>query len=517
MRRRTFLAGAATAVAGAAFGELLGHASGHTANETTTETTTGTTAIRPSTATVNPNTSWGNWQGWGTSLAWWAKAFGADSTIADIVFTTKNVPYQGKALPGLGLNIVRYNAGGCTDNAIGKLKMVKSPRIKPTQQMEGYWRNWSSDNPRSSSWNWDADANQRNMLWAARDRGVNTFELFSNSPMWWMCDNHNPSGNNNGAKDNLQAWNHRKHAIYLATIAKYAHDHWGFQFDSVEPFNEPISNWWKATGTQEGCHFGLATQRDVIGYLRAELNARGLSHTPIAASDENTYNLALRTWQSFDPATRSHVGKINVHGYEYTGGRRDLLYKAARSAGKTLWNSEYGDGDASGKKLANCLNLDMKWLHPTAWVYWQIIDGLRWGTIQSDNATRKIGAVNKKYYVLAQYTRHIRPGMEIIDSSEPNTTAAYDHAAKRLVLVHANVGGARRVTYDLSAFGAVGGAKVQTARGVQTGSVHRWATGFGDADRAYEYDAATTLSGRSLTVDVSANSVHTFHIDNVHR
>ena len=33
-----------------------------------------------------------------------------------------------------------------------------------------------------------------------------------------------------------------------------------------------------------------------------------------------------------------------VHGYEYGGGRRDLLYDAVRGAGKKLWNSEYGEG-----------------------------------------------------------------------------------------------------------------------------------------------------------------------------
>ena len=40
------------------------------------------------------------------------------------------------------------------------------------------------------------------------------------------------------------------------------------------------------------------------------------------------------------------------------GGRRDLLYAATK--GKKLWNSEYGEGDASGKSLAANLNLDFR-------------------------------------------------------------------------------------------------------------------------------------------------------------
>ncbi len=99
-----------------------------------------------------------------------------------------------------------------------------------------------------------------------------------------------PSGSDSGGGDNLQSWNYNQHAIYLATVAKYASDHWGIQFNSVEPFNEPIANWWNANGTQEGCHFNTGTQATVISYLRSELDNRGLTNVNAAASDENTYD-----------------------------------------------------------------------------------------------------------------------------------------------------------------------------------------------------------------------------------
>lgn len=487
MRRRTFLAGAGTAVVGSVLTPSTAHADYST--------------------TVNPGTNWGTWEGWGTSLCWWGKAYGADSTLADIVFTTNTVPYHGVRLPGLGLNIVRYNAGACTSNSINGQSMAVSPNISPTRQMDGYWLNWFSGDPASSSWNWYADAHQRNLLWAARDRGANIFELFSNSPMWWMCDNHNPSGNVVGILDNLQSWNHRQHAVYLATIARYAHDNWGFDFNSVEAFNEPSSAWWTAMGTQEGCHFDAGTQQSVIPYLRSELDARGLGSAVVAASDENTYDLALSTWQSFSTTTRADVAKINVHGYQYGGGRRDLLYNAARAAGKVLWNSEYGEGDASGLQLASNLNLDMRWLHPTAWVYWQALDGGGWGLVQADEAAGTTGAVNTKYYVLAQYSRHIRPGMHIIDGGEANTTAAYDPSGHRLVLVTTNYGTPQRITYDLSKFPTVGGGT--------NGLVDRWATQTSGTGDTYTHHADTHLSGRSFSATFPADTVQTFQIDNV--
>lgn len=55
--------------------------------------------------------------------------------------------------------------------------------------------------------------------------------------MWWMCYDHKPSGSSDGAGDNLQSWNDQQFAVYQATVAKYAAQHWGIQFDTVELFS----------------------------------------------------------------------------------------------------------------------------------------------------------------------------------------------------------------------------------------------------------------------------------------
>ena len=46
------------------------------------------------TTTINPNVNWGTWEGWGTSLAWWAKAFGDQDNLADIFFTMNSTYYN---------------------------------------------------------------------------------------------------------------------------------------------------------------------------------------------------------------------------------------------------------------------------------------------------------------------------------------------------------------------------------------------------------------------------------------
>ena len=78
--------------------------------------------------------------------------------------------------------------------------------------------------------------------------------------------------------------------------------------------------------------------------------------------------------------------------------------------GKPLWNSEYGDGDASGLKMARNLHRDMAALKPTSWSYWQPIDGGGWGLISADMQRGRLRRVNPKWHVLAHYTRSIRTG-----------------------------------------------------------------------------------------------------------
>jgi galactan endo-1,6-beta-galactosidase len=499
--RRRVLGGAAAAAAAASVGPMIGAVPAYADYSTI----------------VDPSKNYGTWEGWGAALSWWANVFGMDNTLADLFYTRGTVSYQGGGYPGLGLNVVRYDVGACTSQPVGTppVSMTISPNFAPYKRIEGYWLNWNSSDPASASWNWYADSNQRNMMWKARDRGANLFEMFSCSPMWWMCVNHNPCGANDGG-NNLQSWNYQQHAVYLATVAKYAHDHWGVNFGSIDAFNEPSASWWKANGTQLGCHVDPSIQQQIVGYLRGELDARALTSTQVVASDENTYDVATATWNSFSSTAKSKVGRVDVHGYEYgnTGGPRTALYNAAHADGKRLWQSEYGEGDATGLSLAYNISLDLRFLHPTAWSYWQPVDGATWGlvaaTYDNNTVSGTTHGVANKYFVYAQYARHIRPGMRIIDSGDQATIAAYDATNSRLVLVTVRGDSAQRITYDLSGFTSVGGAA--------GGSIRSWVTDAnpnGTIGRQYVSGAALKLNGKQFAADFPAYTVQTFEIDNV--
>ncbi|GAB3974080.1 hypothetical protein [Plantactinospora veratri] len=112
------------------------------------------------------------------------------------------------------------------------------------------------------------------------------------------------------------------------------------------------------------------------------------------------------------------------------------------------------------------------------------------------------GAVQPKYYVLAQFTRHIRPGMRILNTGNGSAVAAYDAAARRLVVVAVNTGAAQTLTFDLSAFATV------------TGGVARWTTVPAGADR-YTRRTDVPLDGRSVRLAFPAASVQTLEIDGV--
>jgi galactan endo-1,6-beta-galactosidase len=220
----------------------------------------------------------------------------------------------------------------------------------------------------------------------------------------------------------------------------------------------------------------------------------------VSASDESYYDQATSTWNSFSTTTQSQVGRVNTHGYQYGNGRRDLLYAAV--AGKKLWDSEYGDSDGTGMSLASNLNLDFRWLHNTAWCYWQPFDSGGWGLVQCNPGDNWIGPANPKYYVLAQYSRHIRSGMTIIDGGEGNTISAYDPVAKKLVIVTTNYSTAQWITYDLSKFTTVGGP------------ITRWITNTGTGEK-YAIHNDTSLSGKSFWSWFPVNTVQTFEVQNV--
>jgi galactan endo-1,6-beta-galactosidase len=129
-----------------------------------------------------------------------------------------------------------------------------------------------------------------------------------------------------------------------------------------------------------------------------------------------------------------------------------------------------------------------------------------WGAIRYDGSSGQAGAVETKLYVLAQFTRHIRPGMRIINTGVNYAVAAHDPAAQRLVIVAANNGAAQTLTFNLSAFDTV-----------PNGTATRWSTLTSGSGDRYTRRQDLTVSGKLVRVPFAAGAVQTIQVDGVVR
>ena len=469
------------------------------------------------TISVDPSQTVGAWEGWGSSLAWWARAIGGTANAnfyADLIYTKKMTG----GYPGLGLNIVRYNVGG---GGIHQPNENKGPKLQSQMDIHGYWADPQHAEP--ATWDWSADANQRAMMQKARERGANVYELFSDSPMWWMNGNRSTSGSEAGGNC-LRPEDYDQFVHYLAAVARHAADQWNIKFDAVEPFNEPSANWWKYPGRQEGCHFDVATQEQILKRLRGALDQVGLADTPITAADENNIDAGLSTWTGYASAIRDLAPILSVHGYgngtdTYHGPNRAVLRNAAGN--KRLWLSEYGDGDASGYTMAQQIIRDLRDLKPNAWVYWQPIEpdgpAFGWGLMNAtyvDTHDRPSAEetplirVNRKFFVFGQFTRYVEPGCELIAIGDENAIAAYCRNSHTAVVVKVTSDAPEKIRLNLSGIARTRDTVLAIATTTAPGS------GTPDWKQHKELLTVKKIRGQSFTdAHLYPKSVYTFVTD----
>lgn len=388
-----------------------------------------------------------NFEGWGTSLCWWANVCGG---------YTNRETYAELAFRSLKLNIVRYNIGG-----------GENPNIPNTLAFRARVPGFE---PADGVWDWNADANQRWMLKRAVALGADRVVAFANSPPWWMTESRSVTGTADGSSNNLRAECELAFCQYLATVVSNLTVLDGVRFDYVTPLNEPSANWWKLGHWQEGCHVSAGQQARLVNTLRTALDRQSLA-TRIIANEDNDERSAVSALESFGQAER-HVALIATHTYHANdpSGIRNL----AKRWSKPAWVSEYGDGDASGLTLARRIRDDITEARVSAWIYWQVVDNAGgWGFLRNPLSDEgdSMPALNKKYFVMGQFSRFIRPGAEIIAVDDANSLAAYDPIRHSLTIVALNdEDKSLKLCFDLSQFA---GWPTQVS-GVQTSAQQNW-------------------------------------------
>jgi hypothetical protein len=389
-------------------------------------------------------------EGFGTSLAWWASAVGRlpraeREPVLRRLFSLSD--------GGLGLNVVRFNAGGGEQPG---LPMTMDPRAV----MDGYQS--APERPLDET----ADAGQRAVLRdaariAAEEGRELVVEVFGNSPPWWAT----VSGSVTGASDasglpapNLDPVFSADYLRCLADVADFIEHDAHVRVASISPFNEPTSDWWRFGGPQEGCHFtpeGIDTllreslAEHAAGPLRRH-GSSGRGHSRlVAASEEWSLDQTLATWDALGATARRAVGRLNVHTYD--GSNRTAVRALAEEAGIPLWVSEFGTGDVSGATLVQTLARDLRELMPTAWVLWQAVSTDAWGLLVSDPQGRP-RRTTAAFEVFARFTRALRPRMRLVACDGSGAVAAISEDSVAVVLAAAPDAAAETFELDLSAF-----------------------------------------------------------------
>ncbi|KAK9807659.1 hypothetical protein WJX72_005628 [[Myrmecia] bisecta] len=355
-------------------------------------------------------------EGWGTSLCWFANipyALAAKRQLADLLFDPKL---------GLGMQIVRYNIGGAGWG---------SQDVKNFRYGASIPSFWGPD----GTWDWSLDAEQRWWLLAAKERASGFIaEAFSNSPPYWMTISGRSSGNRNPRYDNLAPEAYDAFIHYLTEVVAHYHKEHGVTFRTLDPFNEPDTFYWWMGNNQEGCRFCPAAQNIILPKLHARLEETGLlaAGVSISASDETSIDTACSSFCSYTQQSLAAVAQVNTHAYQ--GSKRAQLRDMVRPAGKRLWMSEYGCGSfvpgdiGSGLELSRCILADLNVLQADAWIYWQAIENgdsaNSWGLMQVPFHTPTTVTIGKQFYALAQYSKFIRSGDTILATDDPNGTVA---------------------------------------------------------------------------------------------
>ncbi|WP_167954837.1 Ig-like domain-containing protein [Anaerosporobacter faecicola] len=367
--------------------------------------------VKDNTVTINPQLAYQTWQGFGTSLCWWANAVGGFTDIApttegaakgytnryeeimDLVFGVEN---------GLGLNIVRYNIGGGDDESLDFIN-------RSGAKIPGYM-------DESGTYNWEADKNQVTVLKDAyemiKESGQTFYnQMFANSPPYFMTYSGSSTGGSPSTKDQLMWDKYDDFVEYLLNVSNYIQTDQGVPITDIDPINEPNSGYWTyGSQKQEGAQFNADPQPathvdnydastdpydpteysamnkiyEILGDKLTERQAAGqLEGVQITGTDETSIDVQKQSFGKLTDKAKNYIAKISTH--EYSGSDRVGLYNIAASYDKELWQDEvsFGGGtrnatamDSGAFAVSNAINKDMNDMRATAWVGWQAVESM---------------------------------------------------------------------------------------------------------------------------------------------
>ena len=384
----------------------------------------------------------------GASLCWWSTALGGTALGSELL----NLLYTDR---GLGLNVLRFNAGGGVLQDRSDSCTPNEPRRAPYSPLRA-----------DGSYDLTADGRTLTLLQEAVKLGtVTDFTLFMNSPPSTMTISgkthaHRPEKEGEYVS-NLRDDCYNSYAKYVADVTELYIEA-GIPVKYVSPVNEP--QWqWDDRNWQEGCHYTPEECVRIFRLVIEELNARAavnpalanvrLSMPETAQWYQRTYVHDMYKIMCEDPQIASHIDHFSAHSY----GTSEQNKRDTRAYFDTLgidiplhqteWaplHADFTDNMDFALELARVMWEDMTILHTDHWTWWLGVGGPSWpdGLIALDHATGEY-VLPKRYFVMQQHSRfirdHILVEVESIDLPKCVSASAYlSEDEKELVVILIN-------------------------------------------------------------------------------
>lgn len=428
--------------------------------------------------------------------------------VADWLFSTDD---DANGQPkGIGLSLWRFN--------IGAGSAAQDNISDEWRRAEGFLNN-------DMSYDWSKQQGQRWFMQAARDRGVDKFVGFTNSPPVQLTTN-GKAYSSNGEEANIPAAKYSAFAKFLGDVAAHFEEE-QIPFTYISPFNEPQWDW---TGNnQEGCPYKNEEIFAITKKLDSVLTKMNLE-TKIQLAEAGKLNYLYEKAdkatrgdqinQFFSSASPLYVGGLEhvdhiISGHSYfTSAPVETLKSTRQSVNASIkkatvplefWQSEYcvlgGQEEikAEGKDtgidpalyIARLIHHDLVLGNAAAWHWWLAVsaydykDGLIY--VQKNKSDGTIED-SKMLWALGNFSRFIRPGAIRVGVSSGNmdvnnvkslmVSAYVDEAASKIIVVIINAGsGASTLALNIT------GREVQDWKSYLTG---------GGADEKLKPVTATT-------------------------
>ncbi len=379
----------------------------------------------------------------GASDAWSCQFVGKNwplekrNEIANLLFSTE--VDQNHNPEGIGLSLWRFNIGA------GTAEQGESSDIQDE------WRRAETFLNSDGSYDWSKQSGQQWFLEAARDRGVDQFVAFVNSPpIHYTKNGKGYSSSDNTA--NLKDENIDDFAGFMTDVLQHFKEQ-GISFNYISPVNEPQWNW--DNPGQEGSSYRNEDIYKVVKELDESISEKGLEtkiEIPEAGRITDLYqndSLPERNHQIhdfFDPSSPYYLGdlpsipkKVAAHSYFTTYPEnqlrsfREQLYNSLIQVdpGLEFWMSEYcilednplikgGGRDLSMDPaiyLAKVIHYDLTLANASAWHWWIAISPYDYkdGLVYMDY-NKNDGEVfeSKMLWGMGNFSRFVRPGMRRI-------------------------------------------------------------------------------------------------------